>query len=116
MTASTSAESQNLIPMYRQGDVLLVGNATIPDDATVVPRDRERGAILQEGRVTGHAHRIAGPCAAVLTKGDARYLRVLEAADLVHDEHTVITLPAGDYQIIIHHEYQPGALARQVQD
>jgi hypothetical protein len=116
MTATSCAETTNPLPLYRQGDVLLVGPAKIPDTATQIARDPERGTILQEGKVTHHAHRIVSPVAAMFELGDARYLRLVEPADLVHDEHDSIALPAGDYQIVIHHEYEPGAIARQVED
>lgn len=101
---------------FRQGDVLLVAVSGIPESAIPVTRDPRRGAILQEGLVTGHAHRIPGPGAQVFEALPARYLRVVEACELVHDEHDAIPLPVGDYQIVIHHEFVPGELPRQVED
>jgi hypothetical protein len=114
MTATASAEPIN--PQYRQGDVFLIGDAAIPAEAIEQPRDPVRGVILQAGTATGHHHRIGSHAAKLFIRGASRYLRAVEPVDLVHDEHTAITLPAGDYQIVIHHEYVPGAVARQVED
>lgn len=109
-------ESTNIRPQYRQGDVFLIGNAIIPSNAIEIPRDPQRCCVLQNSQVTGNAHRVESNAAKMFAAGDARYLRVVEAVDLVHDEHTAIGLPIGDYQIIIHHEYEPGELPWQVAD
>jgi hypothetical protein len=78
----------------RQGDVFLESVAAVPNiaDAKEVP-PTTRGVVLQEGEVTGHAHRIGlrGPSArhATLyrTETDARYLRVTAPVELTHEEH-----------------------------
>lgn len=45
---------------YRQGDVLVVPAAAVPDGAT--PLEREGGrVVLAHGEVTGHAHAISAP-------------------------------------------------------
>jgi hypothetical protein len=45
---------------YRQGDVLVVPAAAVPDGAT--PLEREGGrVVLAHGEVTGHAHAITAP-------------------------------------------------------
>ena len=80
----------------RQGDVFLesVAPAAIPNFTPaqeVAPSPR--GVVLQEGEVTGHAHRIGlrGPTArhAVLywTETNRRYLRVTAPVELTHEEH-----------------------------
>lgn len=101
---------------YRQGDVLLVAVDTIPDDATVIPR-KTNGVVLADGKASGHAHRIPSFAASLHQTADgARYLRAVEPVVLVHEEHSVVALPAGDYLVNIHAEYQPGELPRQVED
>jgi hypothetical protein len=78
----------------RQGDVFLESVATNPNltAAQEIP-PTARGVVLQEGEVTGHAHRIGlrGPSArhATLyrTETDARYLRVTAPVELTHEEH-----------------------------
>lgn len=103
--------------MYRQGDVLIVAVDAIPNNATEVPRT-DRGVVLAEGEVTGHAHRIPSRSAMLYrTENDARYLRVegtsggkREAVSLQHEEHSPVTLPPGNYRISLHREYQPDAI------
>lgn len=99
----------------RQGDVLLTGVDSIPSDAVAVKRGKG-AVILQQGSATGHAHQIKARMASLHTKGDARYLRVVEPVDLTHEEHEKVSIPAGDYVVSIHHEYAPGELPRQVYD
>lgn len=105
--------------MYRQGDVLLVEVGTIPAGATVVPRDKDRGVVLAEGEVTGHAHRIASRSATLYrTELDARFMRVMGPAPvaLSHEEHKTVEIPPGNYRVSIHTEYVPGELPRTVAD
>jgi hypothetical protein len=80
------------IPLQiRQGDVLLVAVDHIPDGATAQPADPERGIVLAEGEVTGHAHRIphrhAGGAKAYRTETDAQFLRATAPVPLRHEEH-----------------------------
>lgn len=104
----------NLI--LRQGDVLIVAVTKIPK-STVVKRDARKCAILAEGEVTGHAHRIPSRHAVLYrTESDARYMRVTAPVALEHEEHTTVQIPVGLYSVRIHREYEPGALSRQVAD
>jgi hypothetical protein len=118
MTTMTTAASHPFARLpCRQGDVRILPVAGIPSSASLAPRD-PRGAVLQEGTATGHAHRIASPAAQILALGPARYLRVRgdEEVALQHEEHGTIPIAPGDYQIVIHHEYVPGEVPRQVED
>lgn len=102
--------------MYRQGDVLIVRVDAMPA-ATPVERAADRDLILQEGEITGHAHRIASRYAKLYrTEMDARFMRVTAPVALTHEEHHTVEIPPGDYQITIHAEYSPGELPRQVAD
>lgn len=97
--------------MYRQGDVLLIEVQSIPQDAC-----QEKGqAILAHGEVTGHDHRIKDRSAKVLKKGSKRYLRLAKGSVLEHEEHGHLTIPKGDYEIIVQREYAPEAI-RNVAD
>lgn len=94
--------------IYRQGDVLIRRVEKIPANAK--PKDRDAGrVILAYGEVTGHAHQIADPDAkgAVLlsVSESATFLRLTKKAQLVHEEHATIDLPAGDYQVVHQREY-----------
>lgn len=101
----------------RQGDVFLERVDAMPGTAKARQRDNGR-VILAYGEVTGHAHVIDTP-----TKEDAIYdgengdfyLRIEDAAGLVHDEHARIDLPAGIYRGRIQREYTPTAI-RNVAD
>ncbi|HEX5826202.1 MAG TPA: hypothetical protein VFY23_01665 [Candidatus Limnocylindrales bacterium] len=102
---------------FRQGDVLLVAldEASVP--ATLEPIAHAPGRIvLAEGEVTGHAHAVHAPGAQLLhPRGneDERLLRLPDPADLVHEEHATIPLPAGTYRIVIQREYVPADIVTQ---
>lgn len=104
---------------YRQGDVFLIPVAAIPKNAKEVARDNGR-VILAYGEVTGHAHQIAEPDvvgAVLLTsprvapltetqvRDNATFLRLMRGAQLVHEEHATIDLPAGTYEVRHQREY-----------
>jgi hypothetical protein len=107
--------TQTTIPiLYRQGDVLLELVTAIPPSSAL---ERNGDLILQEGEVTGHAHRIMSRHATLYrTELDARYLRVTSPVVVEHEEHSRIELPPGDYMVTIHAEYNPGELPRLVAD
>lgn len=104
--------------MYRQGDVLITAINEIPNDAKELPTT-DRGVVLAEGEVTGHAHRIPHRSASLYrSESDARYLRVMGPAPvaLQHEEHSTVDIPPGCYRVTIHHEYRPAELPRTVAD
>lgn len=101
--------------IIRQGDVLLIPRSSIPKDATPVPRDRGR-VILAYGEVTGHAHALLEPEVELLTADELKFLRVDRvSAQLQHEEHTVLDIPAGNYEVRIQRAYSPEAI-RDVRD
>ena len=115
-TRARDKENTTMTKMLRQGDVLLIPIRDIPT-STKVTRDK-RGVILAEGEVTGHFHGIKSRSATLYrTEMDERFLRVMGPAPvaLAHQEHTTVKIPMGNYQVIIHHEYQPEAI-RRVED
>jgi hypothetical protein len=100
--------------MYRQGDVLLVpvDASAVPPSAVPVPPDASGRHLLARGEATGHAHRLAGPRVRLLTAPDdasAVFVEVPERARLVHEEHGLITVPGGWYQVVRQREYVPGS-------
>lgn len=119
--------------LYRQGDVLVVSIPLNDVPSTSTPIKREQGrAILAHGEVTGHAHAILDKHAELVTNDEqlvsvdeAQELYLLvygtDAVELVHDEHTTISLPGGTtdtpaaYRIVRQREYTPEA-PRQVAD
>jgi hypothetical protein len=73
---------------YRQGDVFLTLVDAVPADAKPVKARGARGLVLQEGEVTGHAHRIPSRRASLMrTEEDARYMRGTAPVALRHEEH-----------------------------
>jgi hypothetical protein len=88
---------------YRQGDVLLVAVTGLPPTAR---RKRRQGRlVLATGEATGHAHAIVEPDAEEFTFADQRYVLVRSRAQLVHEEHAPIDLPAGTYRVVIQREF-----------
>ena len=101
----TAQKETNKMKIYRQGDVLIRRIKAVPQTTAKV---RESG-ILAYGEVTGHCHKIENlEQAEVLECGNDLYLRVSEdGVRIVHDEHSPITLPEGNYEITIQREYSP---------
>lgn len=87
--------------IYRQGDVLLMLVAALPEGAKdITPKD---GIVLAHGEVTGHAHRIDVPKkeqgkVRYWDAGAERYLQVLEQVTLRHEEHGAVLLEKGIYR------------------
>lgn len=93
--------------MYRQGDVLIVP-AAIPIGEELKQIERENGNIvLAHGEATGHTHAIKSENAGLFAANDKVFLMVLRSVDLVHEEHSTIKIPAGNYRVIRQREYSP---------
>ena len=98
-------------PIYRQGDVLIMKVDAIPDNAQPA-----EGLVLAHGEATGHMHRIMRAKAAKRFVADRlQYLAVEARCKVQHEEHSPITLPPGNYVVMIQVEYSPAEL-RQVRD
>lgn len=91
----------------RQGDVALIRVEAIPASAVPVHRDRGR-LVLRYGEVTGHAHVIDAPEAEatlLTTEEGERFLRLVRAAPLRHEEHGTLDVPPGLYRLPVQHEW-----------
>ncbi len=90
--------------LWRQGDVLIASIEQLPGGGK-----RRKGAILVEGEVTGHTHRLADPTSAELWEvNGVLYMKVLtETTSLIHNEHETIELPYGIYRVWQQREYSP---------
>lgn len=103
--------------IIRQGDVLLIAVDAIPKGAT--ESTPQGDVILAYGEVTGHAHRIVQtierPKVRVWSAGAERFLQVVEAAALTHEEHAAVTLDAPIYRQIYQVE-ERGEEVRRVAD
>lgn len=95
--------------LYRQGDVLLRQVGAFPEGATRILASTR--IVLAHGEVTGHAHAIdAGQAEEYQTNGKdglQRHLRVEKLANVTHEEHATVPLPAGIYEIVQQREYTP---------
>jgi hypothetical protein len=105
--------------IVRQGDVLIFAAKSIPDKLTAIERDNGR-VVLAYGEVTGHSHAIADLDATLFSAPSTtdRFLRIMNASgvDLVHEEHSAIALPPGDYVVRIQREYVAPEIQRNVAD
>jgi hypothetical protein len=71
--------------------------------------------VLVEGEVTGHAHRLVGEGTLLHSAStDVLYLECEVPAEITHEEHQTITLPAGLYRVTRQREYTPAAPRRVV--
>jgi len=95
--------------MYRQGDVLIIKASEIPKGVRKEKPQNGR-LVLAEGEATGHAHAISAKHAMMYMLGTAMYIRALREAEIEHEEHATIRLPAGDYHVIRQQEYTPEGL------
>jgi hypothetical protein len=88
--------------MYRQGDLLFV-MGIIKHDAK-----EQKDGVLALGEATGHRHRIEDRLnAMMMVIGTMAYVRAIQEANIVHEEHATITLPPGDWEVIKQREYHP---------
>ena len=101
--------------MFRQGDILIVKVADMPDGLSKVEKDKGRH-ILAYGEVTGHAHAVEDSSVSELfvdidshdiDEMRTRFLKVEEETQIVHDEHLPIPLEPGVYKVIRQVQYEP---------
>lgn len=90
----------------RQGDVFLQPITRLPEGA----RKQRKNGVLAYGEVTGHSHAVADPAAAeVIEIEGGLYLHVTAegGVPIQHQEHGLIEVPPGDYEVRIQREYTP---------
>jgi hypothetical protein len=101
-----------LMRQFRQGDVLLIEVNSIPF-TKIQPIEEENGrVVLAHGEVTGHHHSFKGSNRISFFRADegegGRYLTIKDSsADLVHQEHDTIQVPAGNYKVVQQRTYTP---------
>lgn len=92
----------NKMRKYRHGDVLIL------ECAAPKGGDELKHLTLAEGEVTGHSHRIVDGIAKLTRFDDKMYLKVQgEIGTLAHEEHPALSVPQGNYEIVIQREYEP---------
>lgn len=103
--------------LYAQGDIILelVEDAT---PAAALPRDSDGAVVLARGELTGHRHAFYGSGVTLFRNDElardlppALYIGHVKvnapSADLQHEEHATISLPAGTYRVRRQQEWQP---------
>jgi len=112
---------------YRQGDVLIERINKIP--TTAVKQKRSRRILLAHGEVTGHHHclEVSDPAdwwkdGEIPTTNEkpsflagALFLSLPAGGAVVHQEHSKIELPPGNFKVTRQREYSPEAI-RNVAD
>ncbi len=104
--------------LYRQGDVLIERVACVPAQAE---KQKPSSVItLALGEATGHHHDLCSADPADWWKQgegltEEKFIEVSERAEVTHQEHATISLPAGTYRIARQREYSPEAI-RNVAD
>lgn len=93
--------------MIRQGDLLFTKGS-----APAVAEERPDG-IIARGETTGHMHRLVG--GVLLAVAAQLYVRAARACQVVHEEHSPVALPEGEWVVTRQREYVPNGW-RQVAD
>jgi hypothetical protein len=90
--------------LFRHGDVLIQKVASIPEGAK-----RLRHRTLAHGELTGHSHEILEKSGAALWQSGAELFLEIESAQatVVHQEHSPIEIPRGNYRVWRQREYTP---------
>ena len=96
--------------MVRQGDVLLVPIAAIPEGRSATPVDGR--LIVAHGEATGHHHSVASRDAALVEAAEGVFLSIMAATPLEHPEHAAIWLEPGAYGVVTQREYAPQEIVR----
>lgn len=85
---------------YRQGDVLLVRVGKLPK------RLKAKDKVLALGEVTGHKHQFKSNQVQVFAdKQGKQFVDVQKKAELTHEEHDALDVPAGTYEVVIQKEF-----------
>jgi hypothetical protein len=105
--------------LWRQGDVLFRRIPKLPQGE----RKRRASGIVAFGEVTGHTHALAEAdqdVAEVWEIGgpDSLFVHISKSgisiqkggATFVHQEHLPVTLPPGNYQVVLPRQYTPAKI------
>lgn len=114
-----NTQAKKTVPavIYRHGDVVIEALAEPPLTGAALPS--RGGVTLALGEATGHSHAIRTTEAEIFLPPDVtadndngtRLLLLKAPADLRHEEHTTIRLPAGWYRTRIKRQYSPDGWA-----
>lgn len=98
---------------YRQGDILFKEVSRVPNGK----RKLRKNGVIAEGETTGHLHRVEDTNKAeVFEVGKHLMLSTPKGIRILHDEHSPVELPAGDYEVIRQREHTKIGQSRVVSD
>ena len=108
-------------PPVRQGDVLMLPLKKPTVAMVEIPVTPEGKIVLALGEATGHHHRIEGvtksaPKARLWSAGAERWLQVITACELIHEEHSAAPLEPGWYQLPQQVDMSSDMQPRRVED
>lgn len=104
---------------FRQGDVFLNKVDNLPEldqqqYNSVEGPTLKNQIILAHGEATGHKHAIKiknGNVVLLKSANDSRFFLIItKESELVHEEHSKITLPIGNYEVVRQREYTPESI------
>lgn len=98
--------------MFRQGDVLLIPIEKADLKKAKKVKDEAGKLILARGEATGHHHSVSASHAKMYEAGIGTVLVLAKAAQLLHQEHAAIDLPAATYLVVRQREYTPTEVRR----
>ncbi|MFW9927940.1 MAG: hypothetical protein ACFFD1_00950 [Candidatus Thorarchaeota archaeon] len=85
---------------YRQGDVLLVEINKLPKNL------KEKDKTIAYGEITGHHHRFKSKQVQVFVDDEnQQFVQIKKPSKLVHEEHSELEIPKGDFKVILQREY-----------
>src|SRR5262245_28024943 len=103
--------------LFAQGDILIEEISRTPTSALGAGHGRANSAIIAEGELSGHCHRLAGEFVFYRDDALARdipdqlylgHIRVFgSAAQLSHEEHAPLALNAGVYRVRRQRQLEP---------
>jgi hypothetical protein len=93
---------KNNTKIIRHGDVLLRAKDKIPEGAKKLGTK-----IVAEGEATGHNHKFQGQVSIYETEQGQKFVYAKEELQLVHQEHKMVQVPAGIYEVIQEQEFDP---------
>ena len=103
--------------IYRQGDVLIMSIAKLPNDLKPAKRDGGR-IILAYGEITGHSHAIEDAKAKAWISGDTLYLDLEKKTKVWHEDHNPkqdnkpMVLEPGQYVVLNQVEFRRKEIVR----
>lgn len=88
--------------LYRQGDVLLIEAAEVPEEARILEH-----TTVALGEATGHHHTFENKGVVLQELDEKMWVVAGEESSLVHQEHETILVEPGIYEVRIQREYEP---------